>query len=217
MSLSDKTDQEIIQLLNEYGIKHGPIVDSTRGLYEKKLKDAMEEDPTWLPPGAAAGDQDTTDAMDQDTTPLNPSSDKTYYREEEEVIILHHHLPSLPVTSEGCDLSRRNVGINEVEEEINDDDNEVEEEVEEEINDDTEPQVQSSAASYDSAAPSKEPILEPAGWMSLVWRLLLIAVVAGLLYVLYCNMEEPVDLFGLGGEKELLEGEKELLEGEKEL
>ncbi|KAA0707011.1 Emerin [Triplophysa tibetana] len=57
-SLSDKSDKEIGQLLDEYGIKHGPIVDSTRRLYEKKLKEAM-------------------------TKNTKPSpSDKTFYREE---------------------------------------------------------------------------------------------------------------------------------------
>lgn len=108
--LSSKTAQEISELLDEYGIKHGPVVgkklglfilwavcqyctskveiqpsppsvssslflilflmcellssvlpDSTRSLYEKKLKEAMAKD----------------------RTPRNrPSSDKTYYREE---------------------------------------------------------------------------------------------------------------------------------------
>ncbi|XP_051947772.1 emerin (Emery-Dreifuss muscular dystrophy) [Xyrauchen texanus] len=61
-SLSDKSDKEITQLLDEYGIKHGPIVDSTRKLYEKKLKDAMSKN----------------------TKPS--SSDKTYYREEQEEV-----------------------------------------------------------------------------------------------------------------------------------
>ncbi|KAI7794039.1 emerin (Emery-Dreifuss muscular dystrophy) isoform X2 [Triplophysa rosa] len=61
-SLSDKSDKEIGQLLDEYGIKHGPIVDSTRKLYEKKLKEAMAKN-------------------------TNPSSsDKTFYREEQEEV-----------------------------------------------------------------------------------------------------------------------------------
>ncbi|XP_077588845.1 emerin (Emery-Dreifuss muscular dystrophy) isoform X2 [Stigmatopora nigra] len=62
MSLSEKTDEELIQLLSKYGIKHGPIVDSTRKLYVKKLEEAM------------AGQS------------VTPPSDKTYYREEEEEI-----------------------------------------------------------------------------------------------------------------------------------
>lgn len=62
MSLSEKTDEELMELLAEYDIKHGPIVDSTRKLYEKKLEKAMAE------------------------APEKTSSDKTYYREEEEEI-----------------------------------------------------------------------------------------------------------------------------------
>uniref|UniRef100_A0A3Q0R5C1 LEM domain-containing protein n=1 Tax=Amphilophus citrinellus TaxID=61819 RepID=A0A3Q0R5C1_AMPCI len=58
-SLSNKSAQEISELLDEYGIKHGPVVESTRGLYEKKLKEAMAK-------GRRA----------------KPSPDKTYYREE---------------------------------------------------------------------------------------------------------------------------------------
>ncbi|KAG7278447.1 hypothetical protein CRUP_038742, partial [Coryphaenoides rupestris] len=62
MSLSGKTDAEISQLLSEYGVKHGPIVDSTRRLYEKKLIAAMENKAKETP------------------------SDKTYYREEVEEV-----------------------------------------------------------------------------------------------------------------------------------
>ncbi|KTG45195.1 hypothetical protein cypCar_00003513, partial [Cyprinus carpio] len=57
-SLSGKSDEEISQLLDEYGIKHGPILESTRNLYKKKLSEAM-------------------------TKNAKPSSsNKTYYREE---------------------------------------------------------------------------------------------------------------------------------------
>ncbi|XP_040009007.1 emerin (Emery-Dreifuss muscular dystrophy) isoform X1 [Xiphias gladius] len=59
MSLSERSVEEISKLLAEYGIKHGPIVDSTRKLYEKKLEQAMEN------------------------APVKASSDKTYYREED--------------------------------------------------------------------------------------------------------------------------------------
>ncbi|KAM3872385.1 uncharacterized protein ACN63O_003684 [Diretmus argenteus] len=62
-TLSDKSAQEISVLLDEYGIKHGPVVDTTRGLYEKKLREAM-------------GKQKRT----------KPSPDKTFYREEEEEV-----------------------------------------------------------------------------------------------------------------------------------
>lgn len=56
-SLSEKTADELRELLDEYGIKHGPIVDSTRGLYEKKLQEAIAK-------------------------AKKSSPDKTYYREE---------------------------------------------------------------------------------------------------------------------------------------
>uniref|UniRef100_A0A3Q4GEW8 LEM domain-containing protein n=1 Tax=Neolamprologus brichardi TaxID=32507 RepID=A0A3Q4GEW8_NEOBR len=58
MSLSEKSDEELGSLLSQYGIKHGPIVDSTRHLYERKLEKAMEQ------------------------ASVKTSSDKTYYREE---------------------------------------------------------------------------------------------------------------------------------------
>lgn len=69
-SLSTKSPTELSKLLDEYGIKHGPIVDSTRKLYEKKL----------------------TEAMTKGTKPS--SSDKTYYREEqEEIEYVTYHPP----------------------------------------------------------------------------------------------------------------------------
>lgn len=58
-NLSEKSADELRELLDEYGIKHGPIVDSTRNLYEKKLREAMAK-------------------------AKKASSDKTYYREEVE-------------------------------------------------------------------------------------------------------------------------------------
>ncbi|XP_066566139.1 emerin (Emery-Dreifuss muscular dystrophy) [Amia ocellicauda] len=70
-ALSNKSDKEIRQLLDQYGIKHGPIVESTQGLYEKKLQEAMAKDKK-----------------------VKTSSDKTYYREEqEEVTYLHYRQP----------------------------------------------------------------------------------------------------------------------------
>ncbi|XP_036388388.1 emerin (Emery-Dreifuss muscular dystrophy) [Megalops cyprinoides] len=70
-TLSSKSAQEISELLDQYGIKHGPVVDSTRGLYEKKLREAM-----------AKG------------TAVKPSSDKTFYREEqEEITYVHRRVP----------------------------------------------------------------------------------------------------------------------------
>ncbi|KAM4562985.1 emerin (Emery-Dreifuss muscular dystrophy) isoform 3-T3 [Odontesthes bonariensis] len=70
MSLSEKSEAEIQSLLTEFGIKHGPIVDSTRKLYEKKLEQAMAK------------------------VTVKQSSDKTFYREEEEEITyVTYHSP----------------------------------------------------------------------------------------------------------------------------
>ncbi|XP_038161910.1 emerin (Emery-Dreifuss muscular dystrophy) [Cyprinodon tularosa] len=69
-SLSNMSAQEISELLDEYGIKHGPVVESTRNLYVKKLKEAM-----------AKGKKS------------KPSSDKTYYREEEEEVTYVYRTP----------------------------------------------------------------------------------------------------------------------------
>nr|XP_023693423.1 emerin [Paramormyrops kingsleyae] len=70
-TLSTKSDHEISELLDDYGIKHGPIVGSTRTLYEKKLKEAMAKGSRQKMP-----------------------SDKTYYREEqEEVTYVHYRSP----------------------------------------------------------------------------------------------------------------------------
>ncbi|XP_068180898.1 LEM_emerin domain-containing protein isoform X2 [Antennarius striatus] len=69
-SLSTISTQELYNLLEEYGIKHGPVVDSTRGLYEKKLKEAM-----------AMGKRG------------KPTPDKTFYREEEEEVTYVYRTP----------------------------------------------------------------------------------------------------------------------------
>ncbi|RVE70435.1 hypothetical protein OJAV_G00064480 [Oryzias javanicus] len=69
-SLSNMSAEEISELLDEYGIKHGPVVDSTRNLYEKKLKEAMAK-------GKKA----------------KPSPDKTFYREEEEEVTYVYRTP----------------------------------------------------------------------------------------------------------------------------
>ncbi|XP_041654477.1 emerin (Emery-Dreifuss muscular dystrophy) [Cheilinus undulatus] len=106
MSLSEKTDEEISDLLTEYGIKHGPIVDSTRHLYQKKLEKAME---------GAAGEA---------------SSDKTYYREEEEEVtyITYHHSQARQEPVGDMLLKRRgNVDTEEEEEEEEESEQETEE------------------------------------------------------------------------------------------
>ncbi|XP_053499475.1 emerin (Emery-Dreifuss muscular dystrophy) isoform X2 [Ictalurus furcatus] len=80
-SLSSKSSDELCKLLDEYGINHGPIVDSTRKLYEKKLAEAMAKNP-------------------------KPSSDKTFYREEQEEITYVTYHP--PVQHENFgDVTRR--------------------------------------------------------------------------------------------------------------
>ncbi|XP_005801382.1 emerin-like [Xiphophorus maculatus] len=75
-SLDNKSPQEISDLLDEYGIKHGPVVGTTRNLYVKKLKEAMAK-------GKKA----------------KPSSDKTYYREEEEEVTYVYKTPTKSETS----------------------------------------------------------------------------------------------------------------------
>lgn len=57
-------------MLDDYGIKHGPVVDSTRALYEKKLREAIAK-----------------------SKKPQPQSDRTYYREEEDVTYIHHRRP----------------------------------------------------------------------------------------------------------------------------
>ncbi|KAG5282020.1 hypothetical protein AALO_G00051380 [Alosa alosa] len=74
--LSNKSDDEIRWLLDDYGIKHGPVVDSTRYLYEKKLKEAMaNEKKARLRP--------------------RPPSDRSHYREEEEEITYERRRPQM--------------------------------------------------------------------------------------------------------------------------
>uniref|UniRef100_A0A672L683 Emerin-like n=1 Tax=Sinocyclocheilus grahami TaxID=75366 RepID=A0A672L683_SINGR len=68
--LSSKSNEEIKRMLDDYGIKHGPVVDSTRALYEKKLREAMSKHRR-----------------------TQVQSDRTYYREEEDVTYVQHHRP----------------------------------------------------------------------------------------------------------------------------
>ncbi|XP_029013468.1 emerin (Emery-Dreifuss muscular dystrophy) [Betta splendens] len=69
MSLSKKSNDDILKLLDEHGIKHGPVVDSTRKQYEKKLEKVVEK------------------------SSVKASSDKTYYREEEETSYVTYRSP----------------------------------------------------------------------------------------------------------------------------
>lgn len=70
-SLSGKSAEEIAELLDEYGIKHGPVVASTRSLYERKIKEAM-----------AKGRK------------VKQSPDRTFYREEEEEVTYVYRTPT---------------------------------------------------------------------------------------------------------------------------
>nr|XP_019944845.1 PREDICTED: emerin-like isoform X1 [Paralichthys olivaceus] len=83
-SLSGKSAQEISELLDEFGIRHGPVVDSTRDLYEKKLREAM--------------------ATEKRAKYSKPSPDKTYYREEEDEVT---YVYRTPVKNEGGDYGDR--------------------------------------------------------------------------------------------------------------
>ncbi|XP_008411121.1 emerin (Emery-Dreifuss muscular dystrophy) [Poecilia reticulata] len=47
MPIINKTDAQLSDLLTDYGIKHGPVVNSTRSLYERKLEEAMAKDRTF--------------------------------------------------------------------------------------------------------------------------------------------------------------------------
>ncbi|XP_069025336.1 emerin (Emery-Dreifuss muscular dystrophy) [Embiotoca jacksoni] len=98
MSLSQKSDAEISGLLADYGIKHGPVVGTTRKLYEKKLEKAMKEAPS-------------------------SSSDKTYYREEEEeVTYITYHSPT---RNEGsANMLKQRIGAEPDEDEESDQDTE---------------------------------------------------------------------------------------------
>ncbi|XP_049608671.1 LEM_emerin domain-containing protein isoform X2 [Syngnathus scovelli] len=71
-TLSSKSTDELRILLDEYGIKHGPVVDSTRSLYEKKIREAMAKKKRVYP----------------------KRSDKTYYREEEEEVTYVYSPPA---------------------------------------------------------------------------------------------------------------------------
>uniref|UniRef100_A0A3B1K8M7 Si:ch211-150o23.2 n=1 Tax=Astyanax mexicanus TaxID=7994 RepID=A0A3B1K8M7_ASTMX len=68
--LSSKSDQEIGWMLDDYGIKHGPVVETTRTLYEKKLREAMAKE-----------------------RKVKRPSERTFYREEEKDPYVHYRRP----------------------------------------------------------------------------------------------------------------------------
>lgn len=65
-------------MLDDYGIKHGPVVDSTRNLYEKKLREAMAKERKAKRP-----------------------SERAFYRVEEKDHHHHHHHHRRPMRQEG--------------------------------------------------------------------------------------------------------------------
>ncbi|KAM9350921.1 emerin (Emery-Dreifuss muscular dystrophy) [Symphorus nematophorus] len=169
MALSEKSDGEISEMLTEYDIKHGPIVVSTRKLYEKKLEKAMED------------------------IPVNTSSDKTYYREEEEEVT---YITYSPGRHEAYGVTLRRTGNVEQDE---DEDEEEEEEGEGSDEDTEPPiKGTKSAANHSAAAvKTKKPVRKSGGslWKA-IQLLLLLAVLAVVLYYAYCltNKESDVDV-----------------------
>ncbi|XP_008296317.1 emerin (Emery-Dreifuss muscular dystrophy) [Stegastes partitus] len=162
MSLSEKSDAELSSLLTEYGIKHGPIVGSTRKLYENKLEKAMEE------------------------APVKPSSDKTYYREEEEEVtyITYHS----PVQQEAYTNVLKRRGNAEPDEDEEDE----EEDEESYQNTEPPVQVTYRAANHSAVRSSgrPEPVRSTSGgglWKA-IRMLLLLAVLAAVGYYAYCHV-----------------------------
>ncbi|KAK1151415.1 emerin-like isoform X5 [Acipenser oxyrinchus oxyrinchus] len=89
-NLSSMSDQELTSLLDQYEIKHGPVVGTTRKLYEKKILEAMRKE-------------------EKQGKVKKPSSDKTYYREEEtETFIPHpaHYTPPVSLSHSSTVASR---------------------------------------------------------------------------------------------------------------
>ncbi|CAJ1055132.1 emerin homolog 1-like [Xyrichtys novacula] len=174
MALSEKTDEEIRELLTQYDIKHGPIVESTRHLYEKKLEEAME------------------------SAAVNTSSDKTYYREEEEeVTFITYHSPVKQEPFGDVLRWRGNANTEEAEgEEEQEEEEEAEEEEEEEEEEESEPAVQvTHRTANHSAVRSKKVSSKSGGCMGKFFRLLLLLAVLAGAYYAYSQMvnteEEP--------------------------
>lgn len=169
MSLSEKSDAELSELLAEYGIKHGPVVESTRRLYEKKLEQAMEE---------AAQNQ-------------NCSSDKTYYREEEVVTYITYHSP--PRSDASADGTLRHRGATEPNDELQQRDEEPLE-LEEPIVQHSSTSAAVSSALPKAAAPPKAAAQRSSA-AGCLWSLLRLLLLLGLLgavgYYLLCHVMIP--------------------------
>ncbi|XP_061759088.1 emerin (Emery-Dreifuss muscular dystrophy) [Nerophis ophidion] len=152
MSLGEKSDEELSKMLTDYGIKHGPIVDSTRRLYEKKLDKAMKKQPE------------------------KASSDKTFYREEEEEVtyITYHNT----VKQEGYSdmLMRRRDAENE-EEESDDEIHKAAQTFSTEG-----PTHRRRRASNQNAAPAKEAVQSGCSMWGTMKMLMLLALLAAAYY-----------------------------------
>ncbi|NP_001373412.1 emerin (Emery-Dreifuss muscular dystrophy) isoform 1 [Danio rerio] len=169
-SLSVKSDKEICQLLDEYGIKHGPIVESTRKLYEKKLNEAMAKK----------------------TKPSSP--DKTYYREEqEEVEYVTYHQPQQQTRHEVYgDVTRRSKASD------SDFAHDVGSKLSayrEDVDYTNEPVTRQSHSAYQSSSrpPSSKPVQSAESTKSAgvpAWlRILVFLIIAAFLYYVYTSME----------------------------
>ncbi|KAK7930470.1 hypothetical protein WMY93_006865 [Mugilogobius chulae] len=159
MSLSEKSDSELTELLSQFGVKHGPIVESTRKLYEKKLEKAME---------AAAAAQ------------TSPSSDKTYYREEEVVTYITYHSPT---RSEAPADMLRHRGASE-KNEINHQDT-----TEPELQQESAVQASTRKLDHGSAPSRVQEKRSGPGCVRRLLRLLLVlALLAGVSYYVFCRV-----------------------------
>ncbi|CAN9515971.1 unnamed protein product [Ophioblennius macclurei] len=174
MSLSEKTDEELSSLLSEYGIKYGPIVDSTRKLYERKLEEAMKKNPK------------------------QPSSDKTYYREEEEeVTYITYHSPVKHEANSSVLKHRKHSEPEENQEEDLEVDQEEGQEEDQEEDQDTEedaelpPALQTTKAVNHQAAPPSGSSKGASSMWTLLKLLLLLVVLAAILYFSLFRLAEP--------------------------
>ncbi|XP_028850204.1 emerin (Emery-Dreifuss muscular dystrophy) [Denticeps clupeoides] len=159
--LSSKSVKEIADLLDQYGIKHGPIVDSTRSLYEKKLREAMAN------------------------MPGKQSPDKTYYREEEEeVTYIHYHPP--PVRSEAFgDVTRRHGAVEQTYEEEDTVDEPIISQTQTSYQNVSRSRPSPLRSTYETMAPEPKKSGGIPGWI----RILAFVSIAAFLYFVYANME----------------------------
>ncbi|XP_023120936.1 emerin (Emery-Dreifuss muscular dystrophy) [Amphiprion ocellaris] len=163
MSLSEKSNEEISSLLTEYGIKHGPIVGSTRKLYEKKLEKAMEE------------------------APVKPSSDKTYYREEEEEITyVTYHNPAQEEVYTNVLKRRGNALPGEEEEDEEEEDEESDQDTEPPVQVTYRAANRSAVRSGGRSEATRKT--SGGGLWKVIRMLLLLAVLAAVCYYAYCHL-----------------------------